>query len=186
MNWTITSAQEFLSLMRLYKDTFMDLYKLICISLILPVTPVTYECRFTCLSHLKNYLRNRSEDSWTRNLALFAMNTERERALDSNKIFDVFTVNHNIILLWKCYEEVHDCFLLLPVINSLSLSNDHSDNVRSIERNTVDSLGEMLVGGSMSLWYQRLRLKCIQTCIYCFLNVCCIIVWKLIFRGVIM
>ncbi|KAJ3609226.1 hypothetical protein NHX12_023750 [Muraenolepis orangiensis] len=72
---TITSTKEFLSLMRPYRDAFIDLYKLICISLTLPVTSVSCERSFSCLRRLKNYLRNTSGDSRTSNLALLAINT---------------------------------------------------------------------------------------------------------------
>ncbi|KAK1906553.1 52 kDa repressor of the inhibitor of the protein kinase [Dissostichus eleginoides] len=99
---TITSTKEFLSLMRPYRDAFIDLYKLICISLTLPVTSVSCERSFSCLRRLKNYLRNTSGDSRTSNLALLAINTVRTRALDSDKIIDAFALNHNnrrIVLL---------------------------------------------------------------------------------------
>ena len=43
---TISSTQEFLSLMRSYRGALIDLYKLICICLTLPVTPVSCENSF--------------------------------------------------------------------------------------------------------------------------------------------
>uniref|UniRef100_A0A672IQM3 TTF-type domain-containing protein n=1 Tax=Salarias fasciatus TaxID=181472 RepID=A0A672IQM3_SALFA len=59
----IGTTQEILSLMRPYKDAFIDLFKLLSISLTLPVTSVSCERSFSCLRRLKNYLRNTSEDS---------------------------------------------------------------------------------------------------------------------------
>lgn len=98
----ICTTQEFLSLMRPYKDAFIDLFKLLSISLTLPVTSVSCERSFSCLRRLKNYLRNTSGDARTSNLALLAINSDRTRALDQEKIIDVFALNHHnrrIVLL---------------------------------------------------------------------------------------
>ena len=99
---TINSNQEFLSLMRPYKDAFVDLYKLISISLTLPVTSASCERSFSCLRRLKSYLRNSSGDGRTSDLALLAINPLRARALDIDRIIDAFALNHNnrrIVLL---------------------------------------------------------------------------------------
>ncbi|XP_037531372.1 zinc finger MYM-type protein 1-like [Nematolebias whitei] len=98
----INNTQDFLSVMRPYKDAFLDLYKLISISLTLPVTSVSCERSFSCLRRLKNYLRNSSGDSRTSDLALLAINPLRTRTLDSDRIIDAFALNHNnrrIVLL---------------------------------------------------------------------------------------
>lgn len=90
--------------MQPYKDAFMDLYKLISISLTLPVTSASCEHSFSCLHRLKSYLRNSSGDGRTSDLALLAINPLRARAwaLDSDSVIDAFTLNHNnrrIVLL---------------------------------------------------------------------------------------
>uniref|UniRef100_A0A3Q3ABG9 DUF4371 domain-containing protein n=1 Tax=Kryptolebias marmoratus TaxID=37003 RepID=A0A3Q3ABG9_KRYMA len=89
---TINNTQDFLSVMRPYKDAFLDLYKLISISLTLPVTSVSCERSFSCLRRLKNYLRNSSGDSRTSDLALLAINPLRTRTLDSDSIIDANTM----------------------------------------------------------------------------------------------
>ncbi len=99
---TINSTQEFLSLMRPYKDAFVDLYKLITISLTLLVTSASCERSFSCLRRLKNYLRDSSGDARTSDLALLAINPRRTRTLDCDQIIDTFALNHNnrrIVLL---------------------------------------------------------------------------------------
>ena len=118
---TITTTKEFLSLMRPYRDGFIDLYKLICISLTLPVTSVSCEHSFSCLRRLKNYLRNTSGDSRTSNLALLAINTVRTRTLDSDKIIDAFALNHNnrrIVLTSVAY---YKCNALMVEANILTV-----------------------------------------------------------------
>ncbi|KAK0146464.1 Zinc finger MYM-type protein 1 [Merluccius polli] len=99
---TIQSKEEFLSLMRPYKDAFVDLYKLISIALTLPVTSASCERSFSCLCRLKNYLRNSGGDSRTSDLALLAINPRRTRTLNSDSIIDAFALKHNnrrIVLL---------------------------------------------------------------------------------------
>ncbi|CAL9699711.1 unnamed protein product [Knipowitschia caucasica] len=98
----VKSPQDFLHLLRPYKEAFMDLFKLISISLTLPVTSVSCERSFSCLRRLKNYLRNSSGDTRTSNLGLLAINSARARAMDSDRIINAFAVNHNnrrIVLL---------------------------------------------------------------------------------------
>ena len=86
---------ELLLLMEPYKDAFMDLHKLILISLTLPVTSVSCERSFSCLRRLKTYLRSNCGDDQNSNLAILAINTRRAKALDVQRIIDVFSVNHN-------------------------------------------------------------------------------------------
>ncbi|CAK6977232.1 hypothetical protein KUCAC02_022527 [Scomber scombrus] len=91
---SVTTTLELLTLMAPYKDAFTDLYKLLCISLTLPVT--------IFLRRLKNYLRSTSGDARSSNLELLAINIKRARALNVDKIIDAFALSHNnrrIVLL---------------------------------------------------------------------------------------
>lgn len=60
---SVNSTHDLLVLLRPYKDAFMDVYKLVCISLTLPVSTATCERSFSCLRRLKIYLRNKSGDA---------------------------------------------------------------------------------------------------------------------------
>ncbi|KAJ4939831.1 hypothetical protein JOQ06_029267 [Pogonophryne albipinna] len=98
----LKDTAEFLALMRPYKDAFTDLHRLLCISLTLPVTSAGCERSFSCLRRIKNYLRNSSGDARNSNLGLLAINKQRSKALDVQRVIDIFASNHNnrrIVLL---------------------------------------------------------------------------------------
>ncbi|KAI4808997.1 hypothetical protein KUCAC02_017913 [Chaenocephalus aceratus] len=68
----------------------------------LPVTSVGCERSFSCLRRIKNYLRNSSGDARNSNLGLLAINKQRSKALDVQRVIDIFASNHNnrrIVLL---------------------------------------------------------------------------------------
>uniref|UniRef100_A0A8C5AB74 HAT C-terminal dimerisation domain-containing protein n=1 Tax=Gadus morhua TaxID=8049 RepID=A0A8C5AB74_GADMO len=90
----VNDTLEFLALMRPYRDAFVDLYRLICISLTLPVTSASCERSFSCLRRIKNYLRNSSGDTRNSNLALLSINKQRTKTLDVQRIIDIFASNH--------------------------------------------------------------------------------------------
>ncbi|XP_034093135.1 zinc finger MYM-type protein 1-like [Gymnodraco acuticeps] len=82
----LKDTAEFLVLMRPYKDAFTDLHRLICTSLTLPVTSAGCERSFFCLRRIKNYLRNSSGDARNSNLGLLAINKQRSKALDVQRV----------------------------------------------------------------------------------------------------
>ena len=90
----VNDTLEFLALMRPYRDAFVDLYRLMCISLTLPVTSASCERSFSCLRRIKNYLRNSSGDTRNSNLALLSINKQRTKTLDVQRIIDIFASNH--------------------------------------------------------------------------------------------
>ncbi|KAI4831037.1 hypothetical protein KUCAC02_002638 [Chaenocephalus aceratus] len=99
---TVKTTHTFLSLLRPYKDAFIDLHRLLCISVTLPVTSATCKRSFSCLRRVKNYMRSNSGDLRNSNLALLSINAERARALDVQEVIDAFALNHNnrrIVLL---------------------------------------------------------------------------------------
>ncbi|KAK1904504.1 52 kDa repressor of the inhibitor of the protein kinase [Dissostichus eleginoides] len=98
----VNTTHDVLVLLRPYNDAFVDLYKLVCISMTLPVTSAACERSFSCLRRLKTYLRNRSGDARTSNLGLLAISSRRTKELDVNAVIDRFAANHNnrrIVLL---------------------------------------------------------------------------------------
>ena len=98
----INTTHDLLGVLKPHKDAFTDLYKLVCISITLPVTSATCERSFSCLRRLKTYLRNKSGDMRTRNLRVLAISSQRTKELDVNTLIDRFALNHNnrrIVLL---------------------------------------------------------------------------------------
>ncbi|XP_059208909.1 protein YIPF7-like isoform X2 [Centropristis striata] len=91
----------------------MDLYKLLCISLTLPVTSASCERSFSCVRRLKTYLRSSSGDARSSNLGLLAINIKRSRALNVDNIIDAFALSHNnrrIVLLMGDFQQLDQDF----------------------------------------------------------------------------
>ena len=84
---SVNTTLELLTLMAPYKDAFMDLYKLLCISLTLQVTSAC-ERSFSCL-------RSSSGDARSSNLGLLAIDIKRAKALNIDKIKNAFALSHN-------------------------------------------------------------------------------------------
>ncbi|XP_063765900.1 zinc finger MYM-type protein 1-like [Eleginops maclovinus] len=98
----VSTTHDVLVLLRPYKDAFVDLFKLVCISMTLPVTSASCERSFSCLRRLKTYLRNKSGDARTSNLGVLAISSSRAKALDVEAVINRFAANHNnrrIVLL---------------------------------------------------------------------------------------
>lgn len=99
---TVSSALEFLSMLKPYKDSFEDIYKLLRISVTLPVTSASCDHSFSCIRRVKTYLRNRMVNPRLSNLACLSIHAERTKAPDVEKIIDSFALNHGnrrIVLL---------------------------------------------------------------------------------------
>uniref|UniRef100_H3B6V4 TTF-type domain-containing protein n=1 Tax=Latimeria chalumnae TaxID=7897 RepID=H3B6V4_LATCH len=86
---------ELATMLRPYRDAFIDLYKLVCIGVTLLVSSTACERSFSCLRRLKNYLRNSSGDCRTSNLALLSINSTRTKGLNVDDVIDSFAANHN-------------------------------------------------------------------------------------------
>uniref|UniRef100_A0A8C3T1M7 DUF4371 domain-containing protein n=1 Tax=Chelydra serpentina TaxID=8475 RepID=A0A8C3T1M7_CHESE len=78
----VNSTFEFLTMLRPYQDAFIDLYKLVCIGVTLPVSSVACKHSFSCLQRMKKYLRNSSGDCQTSNLAFLSINSMRTKGLN--------------------------------------------------------------------------------------------------------
>lgn len=95
MGVSLNSTHDLLILLRPYKEAFIDLYKLVSISMTLPVSTAACERSFSCLRHLKTYLRNKSGDVRTSNLAVLAISSRRTKEMDVDVVIDRFAANHN-------------------------------------------------------------------------------------------
>ncbi|XP_076345014.1 uncharacterized protein LOC143244362 [Tachypleus tridentatus] len=87
-------GQEVSTPLEPYKDAFMDLHKLVCVAVTLPVTSAACKRSFSCLKLLKTYLRNSSGNNRTSNLAVVSVNSRRAKQLDIDTVIDTFAANH--------------------------------------------------------------------------------------------
>lgn len=90
----VSTTFELATMLEPYKDAFIDLYKLICIAVTLPVTSAACERSFSCLKLLKTYLRNSSGNERTSNLAVISINSKRAKQLNIDTVIDAFAANH--------------------------------------------------------------------------------------------
>ena len=90
----VSTPLELAAMLEPYKDAFMDLHKLVCIAVTLPVTSAACERSFSCLNLLKTYLRNSSGNNRTSNLAVISINSRRAKQLNIDAIIDSFAANH--------------------------------------------------------------------------------------------
>ena len=70
-----STPMDFAIMVEPYKDVFIDLYKLACIAVTLPVTSAACEKSSSCLKFLKTYWWNSSGNSGTSNLAVISINS---------------------------------------------------------------------------------------------------------------
>ena len=98
----VNSTLEFSTLLEPYRDAFIDLYRLVCIAVTLPVTSASCERSFSALKIIKTYLRSTSGNERTSNIAVLSINEERTKQLNVDTIINAFAANHNnrrIVLL---------------------------------------------------------------------------------------
>lgn len=98
----IKTPLEFAAMLNPYRDAFIDLYALVCISVTLPVNSASCERSFSYLRIIKNYLRNSSSSERTSDMAVISINAKRAKALNVEDIINAFAKNHNnrrIVLL---------------------------------------------------------------------------------------
>ena len=91
---SINTPSELNTMLMPYKDAFPDIFRLLNISLTIPVTSASCERSFSCLKLLKNYIRNKSGDERTSNLALLSISSSRTKQLDLEKVIDRFAAGH--------------------------------------------------------------------------------------------
>ena len=84
----VNTTHDVLVLLKPYKEAFVDLFKLVCISMTLPVTSAACERSFSCLRRLKTYLRNKSGDARTSNLGVLAISSSRAKELDVDAVIN--------------------------------------------------------------------------------------------------
>ena len=87
-----------------YKLAFAELYRLLSIALVLPVTSAACERSFSALTLIKTYLRNSMCDGRLSNLAVLSVESTRAKAIDFDVFVDEFDSCHQIrklVLHWR-------------------------------------------------------------------------------------
>lgn len=78
-----------------YKEAFFELFKLLKISLTIPVTSAAAERSFSALKVIKTYLRNSMSNVRLSNLGILHIERKRAANLNLDEFVDIFANNHN-------------------------------------------------------------------------------------------
>ena len=89
-----TSALEFLCFLAPYKDAFDCLYKLLLITVTLPVTSASCERSFSRMKLVKTFLRNSMTSDGLSNIALLSIESKRVESIDMDSFVDDFDSRH--------------------------------------------------------------------------------------------
>lgn len=93
-NRQLTSMLDLARFLEPYKLAFAELYRLVSIALVLPVTSAACERSFSALKVIKNYLRSSMCDSRLSNLAVLSVELARAKAIDFDAFVDEFDSRH--------------------------------------------------------------------------------------------
>jgi len=86
---------NFVDLLEKYKIIFNETYKMIIISITIPVLCAECERTLCCLKKLKTYMRNKMTDECLSNLSMMSIEKKIAKSLDLKNVVDKFSVNHN-------------------------------------------------------------------------------------------
>ena len=78
-----------------YRMAFHELYKLITIALVIPVTSASCERTFSALKLIKTHLRNTMSDERLSNIAVLSIEATRAESIDLDEFVDEFDARHN-------------------------------------------------------------------------------------------
>ena len=90
----VKTGLDFAQILEPYRDAFIDLHKLVTISLTLPVTSASCERSFSALKIIKTPLRSTSGHERTSDIAVISVNEGRTKKLDIENLIDLFAANH--------------------------------------------------------------------------------------------
>jgi len=77
-----------------YKLAFAELYRLLCIALVLPVTSAACERSFSSLKLIKTYLRSTMCDGRLSDIAVLSVESKRSQSIDFDSVVDEFDARH--------------------------------------------------------------------------------------------
>ena len=78
-----------------YKIAFAEIYRLLCIALVLPVTSAACERSFSTLKLIKTFLRNSMCDSRLSNIAVLSAESPPAHVIDFDDFVDEFDARHH-------------------------------------------------------------------------------------------
>jgi len=90
----LETTLQLLVLLEPYREALYEVYRLLLIACTLPATSAGCERSFSKLKLIKNYLRNRMEDSRLSDLAVIALNADRSMTLSFDSVVDKFANSH--------------------------------------------------------------------------------------------
>jgi len=91
----LSSLLELACFLESYKLAFQEVYRLLNIALVLPVTSVACERSFSSLKLIKTYLRSTMCDNRLSSLAILSVESARSQAINLNSFVDEFDAKHN-------------------------------------------------------------------------------------------
>ena len=91
----LSSLLELACFLESYKLAFQEVYRLLNIALVLPVTSVACERSFSSLKLIKTYLRSTMCDNRLSTLAILSVESARSQAINLNSFVDEFDAKHN-------------------------------------------------------------------------------------------
>lgn len=94
-NIQVENILQFLDFLKKYKLVFPETFKIVSISVTVPVSSAGCERTFSCLRRLKNYMRNKMSQERLSDLAIINIEREIVKSLNKDLIIDYFDAAHN-------------------------------------------------------------------------------------------
>ena len=92
---SLSSLLELTCFLEVYKLAFQEVYRLLNIALVLPVTSAACERSFSALKLIKSYLRSTMCDSRLSSLAILSIESRRSQSINFDSFVDEFDAKHN-------------------------------------------------------------------------------------------
>ena len=93
-NIKVTSVMNFLDFLEIYQNAFSETYKLCVIGVTIPVSSAPCERTFSCMRHIKTYLRNSMCNERLSNLSIMFIEKKIAKSLDINDVIERFASLH--------------------------------------------------------------------------------------------
>lgn len=94
-NMQVNNILQFLDFLKKYKLAFPETFKIVSISVTVPVSSAGCERTFSCLRRLKTYMRNKMGKERLSDLAVINIERETAKSLDKTHVVDYFDAAHN-------------------------------------------------------------------------------------------